>query len=304
MAGRASQKSETEQQKMTNDDTVIVPADLLNSLLESNAKQLVAIDNLSRTIEKFLDTFSQATIKNQSLQAQLRDSVDTLAEYTEKSSTTRKETFQQQLLEKLDTLTESLASEFSPSRKQIEQEMKKLADRRGILLSKCLHAEKLSKYYSDLLARPNQFLPPMYRTKINETTPAFELPHHKQLAIDRVRSEVKLLETRVINWRKQMQEFESSLNTSASSLDESGRADFYARLAKDDEKAMRNREESFEKIRQSYEREINREGADKDLFLLTIADRGPRQGRRNKRYRFSGWPQNPHDYRGSWNGTN
>ena len=289
---------------MTNDDTVIVPADLLNSLLESNAKQLVAINNWNSTIENFLGQFSQATIKNHSLQIQLRDSVNTLAGYTEKSSTTRNETFQQQLLEKLDALNESLASDFSPSRKQIELEMKKLADRRGILLSKCLRAEKLSKYYSELLDRPNQFVPPMYRTKINKSTPEFELPHHKQLAIDRVRSEVNLLETRVINWKKQIQELESSLNTSASSLDESGRADFYARLSKDDEKVMRHREESFEKIRQSYEREINVEGADKDLFLLTIADRGPRQGRRNKRYRFNGWPRNPHEYRGRWNGTN
>ena len=276
MAVRTTFQSLTD---LKNDNIVVIPADLLQSLLESNKKQQDAINHLSNTMEKFVTEFSNAAKEHERLRSQLCSSLETIAENIGKQTTAPSDTFQRDLLTKL----------------------KKSAGRRKTLLSKTLRAENLTQYYTELIDRDDPFVPRMFRTKVSKSTPEFEKPIHKELAITKVSNEINLMVERVENWKIQLQNLESNISITASSLDESKRTDFYFRLSKDEEKIKRDRTESFEKIRQSYEEEMR--SYDKELFLLTFEKEQRTRARHTKTYRsysrYNRWSRDHHD-NGRW----
>ncbi len=298
MAVRTTRQSMAEIKMFAkNEDIVVIPGELLRSLLESYTKQQDAIIQINSTMGKFINEFSNAAKENERLRSQLHNSLDSIARNVN-NETAPSENFQQKLLTKLDALNQLLASKNSSTNEQIKVELKKSADRRNALLSKTLRAEKLSKYYAELIDRPDPFVPHMYRSKINKSTPEFEKEHYKQFAIRRVGSEIKLLEMRVKNWKTQISDLESSINVAASSLEDSERKAFYSRVSKNEEETKRFRAEGFEKLRRSYDDEIN-SGANKDLFLLTLAERQRNRYVKNKRRRSQGWSNEQH-YNGHW----
>ncbi len=267
------------------DQIVVISVDLLQSLLESNNKQHEAIKHLSDTMEKFVNEFLNTRMENESLRDQYRSSVKTNDSNVSNHSMTSSDELQQEILAKLDALSRTLASNTPLANKSIETELKESANRRKILLSKINRAENLSRYYTKLVTRDDPFVPRMFRTKVNRSTPDFEKPTHKEMAITRVKHEVALMVDRMKHWKIQLQKLESSINAAVTSLDKSKTIDFYSRLAKDEENVERDRAESFDKIHRSYEMEMNANEGDKELYLLTYVKERSIRGRYRKKYR-------------------
>ena len=96
------------------------------------------------------------------------------------------------------------------------------------------------------------------------------------------------MKLRMKDWKAQLVNLESEMDSITSSFEPSKRTEFYSSLTKDKERVYRNRTKSFEELRRSYKAEIN-SVADKELFLLTYV------GKRN-----DGCAANP-AYRKGWN---
>ena len=252
------------QTKLKSDHIVVIPVNLLQSLLESNIKQQEAIKHLSDTMEKFVTEFF-TRMENETLSDQLSNSTK-MTDATTASS----DGLQHKILAKLDELSRYLASHNQLKNNSVETDLKKSANRRKTLLSKIRRAEQLSQYYSELITRNDPFVPRMFRTKVNGSTPDFEKPAHKDMAITRVKNEINLMVGRVKHWRNELGNLESSINTAVASLDESKRFHFFSRLSKDEENVERNRALSFDKIRRSYEKEMDTFAFDKELYLLSV----------------------------------
>ena len=272
----------------SKNEVVCIPTDLLQSLLESNAKQHEALIQMTKSMEKIVTEFSNAVKDNERLRqhcASLDTSSDHVGNHTTAASN---DEFQHQLLGKLDVLCRTITPnpKTSKSTDPTDRRLKQTVRRRKTLLSKIRRAEQLSKYYIELTDRADPFVPRKFRSKVNISTPEDEKYLHKDLAIYKAKSEANLMKLRMEDWKSQLVNLESEIDSTTSSFEDSKRKEFYSRLSKDADRVYRNRTKSFEKLRRSYEAEIN-SVADKELFLLTyVYDR--RNDGRQGAYR-QGW---------------
>ena len=78
---------------------------------------------------------------------------------------------------------------------------------------------------------------------------------------------------RIKNWEAELAKLESETNRLLESIDEAERAEYQASILTDDETVERERSNSIDKLKQTYEEEKNREGADPDSFLLRFAEK-------------------------------
>ena len=125
----------------------------------------------------------------------------------------------------------------------------------------------------------------MYRTKINQTTPEFEKDVHKDCAIHKVTAEIKLMEGRIKNWKSELEKWEMDANKRLQEVNETDRIEFLTSLTEADATIQRDRSKSFEKIKQSYEEEMNGEATDPELFLLSYAEKDKNDKRFSKNAR-------------------
>ena len=103
------------------------------------------------------------------------------------------------LNERLDTLIEKISTNnLLPSQEQfdLDSQLKK----RKEAIEKLTRNQELSKYYEELLNEPESYVRPEFRTRVNTTTTERELVHRRQQAIERVRTEIKVMEDRVADW--------------------------------------------------------------------------------------------------------
>ena len=309
MAVRTTRQSLTDlKESITNtEDIVIIPAEIFTSLVESNAEQhdkLIQITgNLDKMISEFTQQMKNAAQENAALQIKLCETLERVAgNVAVPPMLPDDDGFQQSLLTKLDVLTQTIASNGSMSGQSKDDQLKKMAERKKLLLTKTIRSEKLSEYYKELLQQENPFVPHMYRSKIHRTTPEFEKEYHKQIAIDTVNSQIKLLDARVNNWKQELLKTETELNEILATLQESRQKEFTDNAAKDADNTKRERAKSFDKLKQSYEEEMNAADADTDLFLLAYAEKDNQNnssGSKNSRGHFPrrrgrgrGWQQN------------
>ena len=272
----------------SKNDLVCIPTDLLQSLLESNAKQHEAVIQLTKSIEKIVTEFSNAVKDNERLRQHCA-SLHPSEHVVNHTTTASNDEFQHQLLTKLDVLCQSVTpTKPTKSTNPADRRLKQTVRRRKTLLSKICRAEQLSEYYIELTDQTDPFVPRKFRSKINRSTPEDEKFLHKDLAIYKAKAEADLMKLRMKDWKAQLVNLESEIDSTTSSFDHSKRKEFYSRLTKDADRVYRNRTKNFEKLRRSYEAEIN-SVADKELLLLTYV------GKRN-----DGCLANP-AYRQGWN---
>ena len=251
--------------------------------------------------DKFIamtETFNETVRGFSEYAAKTSESLCQMAKVLERMENGGNDDFHHSLLEKIDKLSQAIASNgvsvVSP-----DDKLKKIAERRREILGKTIRAKKLSQYYNELVSGGIPYVPHMYRTKISRTTPEFEKPIHKEDAISKTKKEVRLMTERIKNWEAELAKLEVETNRLLESVDLPEREQYQASLLIDDETVERERSNSIEKLKQTYDEEMNREGAEPDSFLLTYAEKSntnrnskktrayqPR-GRRQRR----GWPR-------------
>ena len=104
------------------------------------------------------------------------------------------------LIERLDQLIEKISLSNSSLQEDnsniIESELRK----RKETIEKLIRNKEMSKYYEDLLDEPEPFVRREFRTRVNRTTTERELVHRRQQAIERVRTEIKIMQDRVLEY--------------------------------------------------------------------------------------------------------
>ena len=127
----------------SKNEIVCILTDLLQSLLESNAKQHEALIQLTKSMEKIVTEFSNAVRDNERLRQHCA-SLDTPSEHMGIPTTTASnDEFQHQLLTKLDVLCQTLTfnSKSTKSNNPTDRRLKQAVSRRKTLLSKIRRAD-------------------------------------------------------------------------------------------------------------------------------------------------------------------
>ena len=294
MAARTTRQSLAElSESILNDekDIVIIPAQLLIKLLSTHA---TALDMYAKTAENFNEALNKFSSQAETTTAALNCVTTAL----ENLRNERDSDFQNSLLEKLDDLSKTFASNAGTSGVSHEEKLKKYSKKRNGLLAKTIRSEKLSEYYSELINADTPFVPRKFRTKVTHTTPEFEKPLHKEDSIYRVSIQIKLMEERIKNWRTELNNLDNDINTSIQSMDAKDRESFLAIISDGEEEVRRERTQSVEKLKQTYMKEMNKDGVDPDLFLLNYIGKTHQRSSKNVRGhqtqwrgRGRGWPQ-------------
>ena len=90
------------------------------------------------------------------------------------------------------------------------------------------------------------------------------------------------MEGRIKNWKAELLKLETDANKRLLEVDETDRVDFLTSLTEADATIQRDRSRSFEKLKQSYEEEMNGDDVDPELFLLAYADKDKQEKRYSK----------------------
>ena len=79
--------------------------------------------------------------------------------------------------------------------------------------------QELEKCYKNLISQEQPYAPAEFRTKVNENTPPYELPIHRQATTDYINREITLLRERQINWTKEIENMDTKIKDLIDSLD-------------------------------------------------------------------------------------
>ena len=101
--------------------------------------------------------------------------------------------------------------------------------------------------------------------------------------------QIKLMEERIKNWKAELQKLENDTNISIQGMDTGDREMFIATIAEGDEEVRRERTQSFEKLKETYMKEMNKDGVDPDLFLLNYVGKTHQRSPKNVRGHQPQW---------------
>ena len=90
--------------------------------------------------------------------------------------------------------------------------------------SKRLHyqiyrAQELENCKKNFISQEQSYAPAKFRTKVNENTPPYEIPIHRQATTDNINREITFLQERQINWTKEMENMDTKIKDLINSLD-------------------------------------------------------------------------------------
>ena len=254
MAGVTTRKSIREFKDSLNDDNLcIIPADVFKSLIETNANQQ---DVLIQTQNKLCVALERIA-ENVALTDERRDTQFKL------------------LLEKMDSLTSALSVKNTTMQSHATTNpppaaLKEFVTKQKDILWKSLRSKELAAYYKELLERENPFAPHKFRTKINESTPEYEKVIHNQQTVNTVQNEIKLMEERVRQWGKQLNELQADFESNIRLLSNEKREELKKQIRNNSEEVTKNWHSAFTKIKKSYDDEMTKSNATQ--FLLKYAD--------------------------------
>ena len=135
---------------------------------------------------------------------------------------------------------------------------------------KSIRSKELAAYYKESLERENPFAPPKFRTRINENTPEYEKVIHNQQTVNTVQNEIKLMEERVRQWGKQLDELQADFESNIRLLSNEKREELNKQIQNNSEEVTKNWHSAFTKIKKSYDDEMTKSNATQ--FLLKYAD--------------------------------
>ena len=158
-----------------------------NQLLEAIVTQNASLHNKTHELNERVTTSIE----------RITQSIETLNTFFD-ASNSHQTTYTTDLMQRLDSLIEKVSSNNTLSsathETDIESELKKRKD----VIEKLTRNEELSKYYENLLSEPQPFVRREFRTHVNRNTAERELVHRRQQAVDRVKTEISIMQDRVV----------------------------------------------------------------------------------------------------------
>ena len=206
------------------------------------------------------------------------------------ASNTQQTTNNNELVQRLDQLIEKVSNNNTLSSTQsginIEAEMKK----RKETLEKIIRNEETSKYYAELVGETQPYVRREYRTHVNKTTTERELVHRRQQAIDKVNTEIKVMNDRVAEYNEKKLVIDQTIEEYLTSHEDT-REDTTEKMASQ-ERTLR---ETFQRNTLSKMKETDeKEKMNSFEYLLKYTDSSSSLNYRGGRSR----PHNRRPYRG------
>ena len=270
--------------RIQNEDIVIIPANILTTLLESTIKHHEAlIQSQSRigvAIEQLAQTLQNVQTPNQGEQFR-------------------------SLLEKMDTLTSTIADSRLPrdvSRTATDAEIENILDTYMETEAKLLQSRDLATYYDELLNGEIPFAPWKFRARIRPTTPEYEKPIMADATQENVRNQIRLMETRTQHWNTQLEQLNTELETLKNTLSLSKQEQIMNKIKVNSTRTKLKWAKSLKTIKDNYEDDMN-SGETQFMFKVisehtererSVPRRGYRQflsyESRNRKYTRRGYP--------------
>ena len=169
--------------------------DALLEELKSNSSGICIVS--THTLEMLIQDNANLHKETRTLNERVAKSAEQLNLFLE-SNAAAQSAASKDLNDRLDLLIEKISTSSSFSRAHDETNIDALLKKRKVTIEKLTRNQEMSKYYDEQLNEPEPFVRREFRTRVNKTTSERELTHRRQQTIERVKTEIKVMEDRVI----------------------------------------------------------------------------------------------------------
>ena len=165
----------------------ILPSSALEMILTDNKDLRTETHNLNIQVTTSIEKVTEAIVK--------------LSNCFEASSTQATNN-NNELIQRLELLIDKVSMNNSLSSTQEETNIEAELKQRKETLEKIIRNEETSKYYKTLIEEEQPFARREYRTHVNQNTSESELVHRKQQTIDKVNTEIRIMQDRVAEYQQ------------------------------------------------------------------------------------------------------
>ncbi len=144
------------------------------------------------------------------LNQRVAESLEKLNSFFE-STAAEQHSARKELNDRLDLLIEKISTNNNFHINQEETDIETILKKRKETIEKIVRNEEISKYYNNLLGEPEPFVRREFRTRVNKTTADRELVHRRQQSIERVRTEIKVMEDRVTEYTEKKNSIDQTI---------------------------------------------------------------------------------------------
>ena len=116
-----------------------------------------------------------------------------------------------ELIQRLDLLIDKVSMNNSLSSTQEETNVEAELRRRKDVTEKIIRNEEMSNYYATLIGEEQPFVRREFRTHVNQNTLESELVHRRQQSIDKVNTEIKIMQDRVAEFKQKRDAIEEKI---------------------------------------------------------------------------------------------
>ena len=197
-----------EQMVEDEEEMITLPKEMAEMLLADSLKLQA---NQTSIVEKMSETLSQLTRFIEHSNGSLNEKLDTLNENVTILNGTLKDAsvvFDTKL-ERLIKILEKGSDVTTQAAQPFDSE--KTIKRRNQLVEKIVRSEILSVYYDELISDATPFAPHKWRTTVPKNTPERDLKHRRQETINKVRTEIAIMQDRITDWRSQITEVDQQI---------------------------------------------------------------------------------------------
>ena len=237
-------------ERIQDEDIVIIPANILTTLLESTVKHHEA---LVQSHDRIGCAIEQLTLNLQHVQNENRDF--------------------HSLLEKIDTLTSTIADSKVPhiTSRTKEAEITDILHTYMETEAKMLESRDLATYYDELLNGDTPYAPWKFRATITPTTPEYEKPIKADATKETVRNQIRLLQRRTEHYETQLDELKAEIETMKGTLSLSKQEQLMRRMETNSIRTKLKWAKSLKRIQDNYEDDMN-SGEIEFLFKVISED--------------------------------
>ena len=288
MPGAISRNAFDEFLETTHGDTCVIPSEIFADLMKDKMERDDSLCNVLQRIAVALETGEESKKKHF---RQMEMKMDQLI--IAQNDTNTYETCMTDISEKISNLTQIIINSSELIADKIEST--EITDKEAInknivklkdLRAQYLRSEKTSELIDELLNDENKpYIQKKFRVKVSNETHNDELILSRNVAIDNAKTEILYMKCRMKRWEEEINSLKDSIALSISKPDitPQQKETFKQQMSKNEDMALKERDEAVKKIRDSRENEIK---SGVDQFLLIYPGNNQR-GRYNWSQNFS-----------------
>ena len=151
-----------------------------------------------------------------------------------------------------------------------------------------LRSQDLQECCNNLISQEFPYVPAKFRVKINLSTPGYEIPLHRNAAIDNLKREIRLLEERQKQWKIEIKTVEEQIKLTINSLDlttEERDYFFVKEIRKGEERNVREWQKYLDKKVNTFNQEQNDTDID-NLLKIVESDTKAQYHSKNKFFNY------------------